>query len=201
MKLAKFVLAAALAATLPASGLAQPREPGPAEKGLKVPCCTCVDGSVKTLNLSTGAVPWTMSGPGASGNAVGLSHPSWNAVSGASWVGPTGGASGAQPGTFTYAVRFYVPRCVIGAKVTIDGQLGGDNRATVGLDGPGNIGATTSPLNGFQTPNFHTFSRPVTAGWHTLTVTVTNQSGPSGMALRAIVKMECPRDPELRGRD
>jgi hypothetical protein len=202
MKFAKIALAAALAATLPASGLAQPREPGSAGRGLKVPCCTCVDGSIKTLNLSTGAVPWAMTGPGASGNAVGLSHPSWNAVSGASWVGPTGGASTAQAGTYTYTVRFHVPRCVIGARAIVKGQAGGDNRITVQVDGTA-VGSTPgSTQYGFQTANFVNFSsQPLGPGMHTLSVQVNNQSGPSGMALRGAVEVQCPKEAELGGRD
>lgn len=202
MRIAKIVLAAAVAVTLPAASLAQPREPGPRPgHGLRVPCCTCVDGSIKTLTLSTGAVPWSISGPGASGNAVGLSHPAWNAVSGASWVGPTGGATTAQPGTYTYAVRFEVPRCAIGGRVVIKGQAGGDNRVTVGLDTPGNLGSTPGSTQfGFQSANFVTFNGAVSPGTHTLIVTVTNQSGPSGMALRGTVEMQCPKGAEL-GRD
>lgn len=201
MRIAKIVLAAAVAVTLPAASLAQPREPGPRPgHGLRVPCCTCVDGSVKTLTLSTGAVPWSMSGPGASGNAVGLSHPSWNTVTGASWVGPTGGASSAQAGTFTYTVRFEVPRCAINSRAILKGELGADNKGTVMLDG-NNLGSTLTPTLGFKTPNFRTFSSsPLTPGMHTLTVTVTNESGPSGMALRGIVEMQCPKGAEL-GRD
>lgn len=195
--LARLVLAAAVAATLPGAGQAQPSGNN---RVVPVPCCTCVDGSVKSVALSTGAIPWTVTGPGASGgNAVGVSHAAWSPLAGASWVAPSSGSSSsAQAGTYVYTVRFQVPRCVIGGRVTIKGKAGADNRVTVKLDGA-TIGSTPGNTNaGFQAANFASFSASVTsAGIHTLTVEVKNNEGPTGMATQAVVEMQCPKGAEV----
>ena len=200
--IAKIVLAAAVAATLPAATLAQPGGPmTPSDRTVRVPCCTCVDGSTKTTGLSTGQVAWMVSGPGVSGNttAVATSLSAWAALSGASWVGPSATASNnAQSGTYTYTVRFIVPRCVIGGRVMLKGKAGGDNRVTVKLDG-NTIGSTPGSTSyGFHAANFASFNAPVTtAGPHTLTVEVKNDDGPTGMAAQATVEVQCPKGTEV----
>ena len=201
--IAKIVLAAAAAVVLPAAVAAQPGGAmGPKGREVSVPCCTCVDGSTKTASLNTGAVPWMVSGPGVSGSttAVGTSLSAWAAIPGASWVGPSAGASGgAQAGTYTYTVRFRVPRCVIGGRVVVKGRAGGDNRVTVLLDGAP-LGSTPGNTQyGFHAANFVNFNGAVTsAGTHTLTVQVQNEGGPTGMAAQATIEMQCPKDPEIR---
>jgi len=192
--LSNIVLAAAVAATLPAASLAQPGGPAKADSPVKVPCCTCVDGTTKTASIATGVNTWSVTGPGASGNAVGASSSAWAPLAGAAWVGPSG--NGGQ-GSYTYTVRFQVPRCVIGGRVMLKGKAGGDNRVTVLLDG-NQIGATPgSTQYGFHAANFATFNAPVTsAGTHTLTVRVDNESGPTGMIAQAVLEMQCPKGAE-----
>jgi len=200
--LSKIVLAAAVAATLPVTSLAQPGGPGKGDGPVRVPCCTCVDGTTKSVALATGTHAWSVSGPGVSGspNAVGVSQVAgWAALAGAAWVAPSTSASSDAPaGTYTYTVRFQAPRCVIGGRMMLKGKAGGDNRVTVLLDG-NQIGATPgSTQYGFQAANFATFNAPVTsAGTHTLTVRVDNEGGPTGMVAQATLEMQCPKGAEL----
>lgn len=192
MKFAKFLLAAAAAVTLPASTMAQPGpDSRPNGRGIVVPCCTCVDGSTRTINISTGAVAWAISGPGASGNAVALSHPSWGSL-GAPWVGPVGGAASAQAGTYTYQINVRVPRCLIGSEITVKGQFLADNSATISLGG-----STSGGIYGFKSGNQGNFSATLSAS-QTISVVVRNEGGPSGMALKGEIVVKCPKGPERR---
>lgn len=195
--IAKVVLIAVAAATLPASGLAQVTPGG--NRVVNVPCCTCIDGSVKAISINTGTAGWTVSGPGVSGSPApsSLSHPAWAPVAPAAWVGPAGGSSEVfSSGTFTYGIRFNVPRCMINSRIVLKGRFGADNKATVLLDGV-QIAATPSGVTqGFLAGNITSFSVTVpAAGIHTLSVKVENlETGPTGLAVQATVEAQCPKE-------
>lgn len=194
--IAKAVLVAIAAATLPAPGLAQVAPGG--NRVINVPCCTCVDGSVKAISINTGTAGWTISGPGISGSPAPtiLSHAAWAPVAPAAWVGPVGGSgTSAASGNYTYAIRFNVPSCMIGSRIVLKGRFGADNTATILLDGNPIASTPATGTQGFLASNIRSFSVPVaTNGLHTLTVRVNNISGPTAVAVQASVEAQCPKE-------
>lgn len=157
-------------------------------------CCRCLGGT-NTLDLSTVASnKWTVNG----GAAVFLSsiHPAWNINPGpASWVSTvtTGGTGGIAAGVYEYRLDFVVPACTIEQRVTLAGNVGGDDDFDVFLDNTN--GTSLSQCAGwcFNTPKttLHTFTSAVSPGTHTLIVRIKNGSGPSGMFVNAKLVGAC----------
>lgn len=177
---------------VPAVALAQ-RAPKPIPvpvKMLTLPCCRCLDGSVPTVNISTGSAGWTVKPPsGPVQTAVASSNVAWTtALAPAAWLGTQNG----QPGTYTFELPFRVPNCTIRPTVTLSGAFSADNGGTVSLiSGPMTSASVTYP-NGFKTTAPFT-SSSLAPGNYILRVTVQNQSGPVGMALKGTLTVRCPR--------
>lgn len=173
-------------------------------KPVRLGCCRCLGETLGPINISTGQpVPWTVNNsPTVPLPMVGGWH-GWNNAPpvppGSQWVGPVNG-NAAAPGTYTYRLNINVPKCVIPGSVTISGKFWADNKGTVSLTSPppSSSPATfstltnTSPMHGFLTSNGQGFSYTVAApGTYTLTVTTTNESGPTGMLMDARVIKRC----------
>ena len=172
---------------------AELRSAAPASLG----CCKCLGGT-NTLDLST--IPsnkWTVNGAAA----VFLSsiHPAWNVNPGpASWVSTvaTGGTGGVASGVYEYRLDFVVPACTIEQRVTLTGNVGGDDNFDVFIDSVNT--ASLSQCSGwcFNTPknNLHTFTSAVSPGQHTLIIRIKNDGGPSGMFVNAKLTGACRAD-------
>jgi hypothetical protein len=167
---------------------------GPPTKAILVPCCKCADGSVQTVDISTGAAPWRVSPPsGAPAAAVPVptsSIPStWTtALAPAVWVQhPAGEADG----TFDYELRFQVQKCAIKPDVTISGQFSADNSATLTVGGPTPV--FTAPGSTAYTSTFP-FSVPAAIGAGAIEVKVVNNEADTGMVLRGTITVRCPRE-------
>lgn len=179
---------------VPAPALAQ-RVPGPGPvpvKMLTLPCCRCLDGSVQTVNISTGSVGWTVKPPvGSVQTAIASSNVAWtNALAPAIWLGTQNG----QPGNYEFDLRFSVPNCTIRPTVTLSGAISADNGGTVSL-----IPASMTPVSGpypfgFLTTTTFASGNLVPGTIYTLRVTVNNQSGPVGMVLKGTIIVRCPKD-------
>lgn len=177
---------------------AEPRPVAPAS----LSCCKCLGGA-NELDLSTVASNrWTVNG----GAAVLLSsvHPAWNINPGpASWVSTAagGGTGGIPEGTYEYRLDFVVPACTIEQRVTLAGNVSGDDIFEAFLDdatGPANTGnqfylAGCSVGWCFNKPrqSLQTFTRNVSPGPHALIVRVRNGGGPSGMFVNAKLVGAC----------
>lgn len=171
---------------------------GPA-KPVKLGCCRCLGETLGPINISTGQpVPWTVNNSLTVPQSVVGGWHGWNNAPpvppGSQWVGPVNGNS-AAPGTYTYRLNINVPKCIIPGSVTISGKFWADNKGTVSLTNSSATFSTltnTSPLHGFLTSNGQGFSYTVAApGTYTLTVTTTNESGPTGMLMDARVIKRC----------
>lgn len=205
--LSRRMLAAAAIASLSFGALAQEAArqvaPGaglPVGKMLVLPCCHCLGDQTK-LDLSTGSAPWMVVG-GANAVVLGTPPAAWGSLPPAKWVGinASSGASGAA-GTTTYQVSFMRPKCVIPSKsITISGQFLADNKATITASGPGVSGGSFSTpaaatVYGFTNANMVPFSFTATGpGLVTLSVKVFNESGPTGLLVRAAVVKQCVRE-------
>lgn len=170
--------------------------PGPLPvKMLTLPCCRCLDGSVQTVNISTGSAVWTVQPPsGPVQTATQSNNVAWtNALAPAKWLGSQTGS----PGTYTYTLRFRVPNCTIRPVVNLAGAFSADNGGSVSLTpltgGQTNPLATVSFPFGFQTTAPFT-QNGIGPGIYTLSVSVQNQSGPVGMVLKGTLTIRCPRD-------
>lgn len=201
-----FPLLFLLTVTIAGGNAAGQSEKVPAPKPLVLGCCKCLGGS-NTLDLSTVAGnPWTVNGSAAPIQAT--FHPAWNNNPGpAKWVSTTatGGNGGVAGGTYVYQIRFTVPNCTIDQRVTLAGNMGGDDTIAIRLNT-----TTGSPLaqctSGycFHTPNNPAipFSVAVGPGNHTLFVTVVNGSlGPSGMFVNATLSAKCTGEPVRPGQE
>lgn len=170
--------------------------PGPAlvparpVKVLTVPCCRCLDGSVQTINISTGSAAWTVKPPsGPVQTASPSNHPAWTtALAPAAWLGTQSG----QVGTYTFDLRFRIPNCAIRPNVTLSGAFSADNGGTVSLIPGPMTPASVTPPQGFQTTAPFS-SGNLGPGNYTLRVTVNNLHGPAGMALKGTITIRCPR--------
>lgn len=164
---------------------------------LTLGCCRCLGGSNK-LDLSTVAgVPWTVSygsGPQTPAVILPVPHPAWNLpTGGAQWVSASAlGTSNLPAGTYTYRLKFYVPKCTIPQRVVLSGQGGADDEFKLYLDSnPTPISACSGGWC-FNTANpTAPFAASVGVGFHTLTMSVVNTGGPSGMFLRAALEGRC----------
>lgn len=190
-----------------------PREapPAAAAPGLAKPipkdvlvlaCCHCL-GGINRLNLSTiSGNPWTVSfnsGPQAPAVILPTPHPLWNLpTGGAQWMSASAlGTLGLPAGTYTYRLKFYVPRCTIPQRVQLSGQGGGDDDFKLYLDN--NPTPISSCSGGWcfnninPTPSFAVNN--IGPGLHTLTMSVVNSGGPTGMFLRAALEGRCTDSP------
>jgi len=177
---------------------AEMRPASPASLG----CCKCLGGT-NSLDLSTVASnSWTVNG----GAAAFLSsiHPAWNINPGpALWVSTTasGGTGGVPAGTYEYRLDFVVPACTIGQRVTLEGNVSGDDVFDAFIDdatGPANTGnplylAGCSAGWCFNKPkqSLQTFTHNVSPGPHALIVRIKNGGGPSGMFVNAKLVGAC----------
>jgi len=163
---------------------------------VRVPCCRCLDGSQQRVNLDTRTAPWRVSGPAVVGLplAVAATNVSWAPVPPAGWVGPPGNPTAV--GDYTYAIRVFVPRCVIPARVMLSGRFGADNSARVFLDGNQIATSQGTPNYGFLPGSITPFSAQVGPGLHTIRVIVRNIGGPTGMILQGQLTFTCPRETE-----
>jgi hypothetical protein len=164
-------------------------------------CCKCLGGT-NTLDLSTvSSNRWTVNGSAAA--FLTAIHPAWNINPGpAAWVSTaaTGGTGGVAPGDYEYRLDFVVPACTIEQRVTLTGNVGGDDTFDAFLTDAN--GSNPIPLAScsagwcFNKPkqNLQTFTRPVAPGPHTLIVRIKNGGGPSGMFVNATLSGACRRD-------
>lgn len=189
-----FGSAAALAMMLTTASAPAPQAAG--ASAVRAVCCKCVDGSQQKVSLDSRTAPWRVAtGSGAAAPVVNATpDPGWSPLAPAGWVKPASATTSAA--TYTYTLTIVVPRCVIGGRVSIKGQFGADNSATLWL-GTTQISATSGGINGFKAPNFGSFSTSLNSGTHVLRMVVSNAGGPTGMILSGAVITECPRSPEL----
>jgi len=170
---------------------------------VRAPCCRCLDGKETSTVLDTGTAPWKLAGPGITGVVPAVPvgrHPSWtSALAPGKWVADGGGARDDRAaGTFKYVLQIFIPKCIIGAPVTISGRFAADNSADLYLDN--SMIATQGSTNvGFKAGQVASFSATISsAGMHTLTVKVANESGPSAMVLAGRLSSVCPKELEYR---
>ena len=174
--------------------------PAPDNAGVKLPtlgCCKCLGGT-NTLDLSTITTNyWTVNGNAAV--FLGSINSYWNINPGpAKWVSTvtTGGVGNVNAGTYDYKLKFFIPQCVIGQRVTLAGNYGGDDDVYIYLDN------TTTPIAQctggwcFNTPQktLSTFNTNVGPGPHTLIVRINNSGpgpSPSGMFVNAKLTGAC----------
>ncbi|TXH73832.1 MAG: hypothetical protein E6Q88_04910 [Lysobacteraceae bacterium] len=181
---------------VPATDISAAAKPLPKDV-LVLGCCRCT-GGINRLDLSTVAgVPWTVSynsGPQTPAVILPTPHPLWNLpTGGAQWVSASAlGTSGVPAGTYTYRLKFYVPKCTIPQRVVLSGQGGADDGFKLYLDSnPTPISACSGGWC-FNTANpTAPFAASVGFGLHTLTMSVVNTGGPSGMFLRAALEGRC----------
>jgi hypothetical protein len=160
-------------------------------------CCQCADGSIKTVDLSTGIAPWRVTVPGSTTSqlVVGGGNSAWTASApSAQWVVPPGAPQ--TGGTYVYTLQYNVPNCVIPASVVMTIQaasddsggaisVGGPPFATASFFGIGTIPTIIVPPAGTTPP-----------GLHTLTVRVNNQGGtPTGLLAKVTITTRCPFQP------
>jgi hypothetical protein len=163
-------------------------------------CCHCLGEETKPLNIGTGqqvlplhSMPWTVN----NSPVVPVANPAWAVSAPAQWVGPNGTTN---PGTYIYELKFVVPKCVIPASITIQGQFWADNTGTVSLSGPNapsNTVSTSGGVYGFMQSKGGSFSYTVNnaGGVYTLKVVTVNQSGPTGMLMYASLVKRCATEP------
>lgn len=166
---------------------------------VKAVCCKCLDGKKPTASISTGTAPWrasTAAGGTALSPVTGASNPAWTALAGSSWVGPANAPKGA--GNYTYELVIQVPRCVIGARMSIEGRFAADNKATLYFNN-NQIAVSQGAANlGFQAAAVTPFTiTGLTAGSHVLKVVVYNMNNVTGLNLSGQVTTGCPASTEL----
>ena len=220
------MIATVLASVVPLSlsvpiAAAQQARPAPQAQAIPkgtivVPCCRCIGGEGAVVNLNTGSVPWSVTGPGVSGTALAQTitsgiHPLWTAnLSPAQWVHPNNG-NGADPqpgGTYNYTVRIHVPKCTIPMRVRIGGSAAGDDEIRV-FFGTSNVPIAVTPTTaitgsqpnvpngaggwGFRSERIVNFATPTfSTGTHILRIEVKNGSaGPHGLLVRAVARAAC----------
>ena len=173
-------------------------------------------GEVSHVDLSTtsanGTDPhWSVTGPNQKGfgGPTHATHSGWTAVTGY-WIQPFTGPSSdpygtannnARRGSYTYTIQFTLPckpksrRNPSGMDASITGVMAADNSFTAKLNGHqiaacGSMGTTSTcfrapvtPIS-YSGPYFH-------QGVNTLTVTVFNNSGYTGMAAKLTLNLTC----------
>ncbi len=202
-------LAALAAVPLLARAQDESRQPVPQPGGnvLTLKCCQCTGRELSDVQINTGVAPWKLTSgptsllPGPQPNIPAA----WASASGATWVGPsaTAGSAGAAPGVYVYQLRVVVPTCMIRSTITIKGKYWADNHASMAITGAtGAVISTTTagvpnPGYGFVQANFGSFSAALPQGYSgtvTLTITVNNTSGPTGLLVSGLVAQRCATD-------
>lgn len=159
--------------------------------GVVIPCCTCTDGSVLTVDISTGATPWRVVAPNgtaawatsfAAGQSLG-----WTPGSPARWIRHP---SFQGVGYYDYEFHISMRKCVIPARITIGGQFAADNGGSLQLDQNPRI--ATHPVMGFRDPVTVPFTS-LKQGGHVIRVRVHNQNGRTGFVLRGAITVRCPQ--------
>jgi hypothetical protein len=196
------------AAALPTAGLARDRqklaEPIPIGGALTLPCCQCAGGT-STADLSTGTRPWTVASPGgAPGQATAnAANQAWTTMlSPAQWISPVGNPQ--TVGTYTYQTQFDARNCVIGSAITVSGKFLADNTATLLIDGTKVVSSQGTANYGFLpgslTPFSYTIPAGSSGGIHTITLSATNTSGPTGIVAQVTATRHCNANTEIGGR-
>jgi hypothetical protein len=171
-----------------------------------LPCCKCL-GETTTTNLSTGAVPWSVSSPGSSaqaGTAV-ASNVAWTTMLApmAQWISPVGNPQ--TVGVFNYQTQFDARRCTIPSEIVITGKFLADNTATLLIDGNNVISSQGTPNYGFLpgslTPFSYTIPAGSAAGVHTVSLQATNSGGPTGVVVQLTATRKCSDRIEKGERD
>ncbi|OYX46863.1 MAG: hypothetical protein B7Y97_13145 [Sphingomonas sp. 32-66-10] len=173
-------------------------------KVVDVPCCTCIGGQARPIIVSTGAATWEVAPPGSTAfvnTTLATVNQGWTAtLPGAAWVGPANN-TGAPAGTYTFRLRFRVPKCVIPGRVTISGRFAADNGAQVFIDGAATPIASSGGVatRGYQTAAITPFSQAGFApGMHEIVVRVNNIGGPIGLLMDATIANQCSSAVETR---
>lgn len=150
-----------------------------------------------SLDVSTGVAAWEFAPPGSGSFAqptLSQAHPAWSSIPGALWLRP---GTAQDTGDFTYRLPFRL--CSGFTDVQLGLELLADNCAIVSVNGQ-QIGTTTGQcgstdpfkkIASFSTSNAALFK----AGLNVLTVVVTNQGGPTGLALHGRLQVQgglCP---------
>lgn len=179
----------------PARGPGQPAEPvAPDPRGpmVTVPCCRCIDGSIQTINLNTGAAPWQVqppAGPSVAAVQVAGNLPGgWASMPPAKWIRHPGPNA---VGDYVYTLRVFVPRCVIPASVVLTGEFAADNHATLQVN---STTVSTVATTGFVNPTTITPTPLVPGVVNIITVRLHNLHGATGFVLRGSVTRRCPRE-------
>jgi hypothetical protein len=200
------LLASAIAA--PKFVQAQPDDklPLPPKQVVNVPCCRCLDGKVNTININTGTAPWRLiEGPSITpglATTVTTPNPGWTTGAPAQWVSNNAsGTASAPAGTYVYELPIRVPNCVIPMTINFSGKVAADNGYKAILIAPNGassaVGSGAAPTS-FQNPT--PISGTLTApGLYRLRVHVTNQGGPQGLLVNAILKTQCSNKLEKDG--
>lgn len=183
----------------PVDGVPGPDLPPKTPKAVTVGCCHCL-GEVATVDLGTGAAPWVVKPPGATvavaATAIKTPHPAWvkpTAGNPFTWVDDNGdGAITANAvGTWKYSLQVIVPRdCVIPfvRPIKLTGAVSSDNGFKLYVNGPTPVVAQAGTW-AFKTMT--PFATTLQPGLNTIVVEVSNEGGPTGMALQARLNAPC----------
>jgi hypothetical protein len=82
-----------------------------------------------TISIAPGSTPMVVGGGTGSVTVTAGANCPWTAVSGATWIIVTGGASGSGPGTVTFSVDANVSGATRNGSITIGGQVFTVNQA------------------------------------------------------------------------
>ncbi len=198
-------LAFALVALAVISGFGLAHPQGGTTHPPSLECCNCL-GQSTTLDLSTGQGSpidplWKMN-MGAAYTTPPAS-PSWCSTfpSPAKWIQPVASpipSLNVPPGVYKYTVRFYVPKCTIPSVVRLEGKFAADNSAVLGmhLDGPMIAGTSCPGPVCFKCSTAVPFTVAALSqgAWHTLSIDVKNNEGPSGLIVNAKLTRQCARE-------
>jgi hypothetical protein len=183
-------------------GLVEAPIEGGEMKGGKVErlgCCECL-GQSRQLDLSTGLAAWTVkppTGPAVMAAVIGSPHTAWTSAAPAKWINEDGTISSKAAGLWKYKLRVLVPKCVIPfmRPLKLSGTVSSDNSVKVTITNSvgTNVPVVSNPsLWSFQTMT--PFSVALQPGMNTVTVEVTNEGGPTGMALNAVLDARCVKE-------
>lgn len=167
------------------------REVRPDRGAINVPCCQCGKGGATVIDLSTGVAPWVS--PQGSIQAISV-YPGWKTSNPpAKWIYTGSNAAS----TFTYNLKINIPKnCNIAPKVSFAGTGWGDNNITISLDdrvlGTTPVSSAGQANYGFRDPYGVNVNGTLSAGSHTLSVTVRNDDSVTGFLFDGKLKIECP---------
>lgn len=193
------------AVILSAIALSSPGQSQEAVRGRAtiLPCCLCVGGDATTINLSTGAAPWTVTAPsGPSGQGtVNASNVAWTTtvIPSAQWISPVGNPT--TIGDFKYDVSFDARKCIVPSVIVISGKFLADNKGKVLVDGiPIGVSSLGTPNYGFLpgslTPFSYTIPAGSSSGIHTVSLVATNRGDATGIIVELSVTRKCKGNPK-----